>query len=166
DAAPLLKVLEPYLADKDLSQSVNKSLEVLGEDALPLWKKAIESIPEGPKGTFRFYAIEKLGAKSLAFLKVFIDDSKPERLQREAVLALGRMAISRTKPISGAIPLLTKALDLKAEKPRYFATVFFARLGAKGEGALGRLDELAKSSNKQIAKSAEKAAKAIRKALK
>lgn len=166
DAAPLLAVLEPHLADKDLSVSVNKALEDLGDDALPLWKKALELVPAGPKGTFRFYAVEKLGAKSLPFLTELLNDAKAERLQKEAVLALGRMAISRTKPISGAIPLLVQALDLKADQPRYFATVFLPRLGAKGKSALGRLDALANSPNKQLAASATKAAKAIRKALK
>lgn len=166
EAGPLLAALEPSLSDRDLSTSVNKALEDLGEKALPLWPKAIETVPEGPTGTFRFYALEKLGAKSLPLLKGLLKDSKPERLQREAVSTLGRLTIKLRKPVPEALPCLIQSLDLKADKPRYFATVFLARTGVRGKAALSKLDELSQSKNERLAKSAAKAAKAIRKALK
>jgi HEAT repeat protein len=165
DESKILMILKLVLTDEALVAPVNQTLEELGEKALPIWHEALAKMPEGAVATFRVYAIEKLGQKSLPYLTRVLRSDRKERVKRDVVMCLGRLALNRKKPVAAAIPLLIEALDEEAEKVVHFATVALGRLGTKAKKSLTKLDSLKNSKSEKIQRSASDAARKIRKAV-
>jgi hypothetical protein len=165
DESKILSYLKTVLTDKELAPLVNRTLENLGEKALPIWQRALDKMPEGPNASFRIYAIERLGVKSISYLERVLKADRKERVKRDVVMCLGRLATHKKKPVDSAIPLLVFALDDKHERVVHFSALYLGRLGKRGQAGLAKLDALKNSGTDQIKKTSMKAAEAIRKAL-